>query len=110
MEKRQRVESKVLTVMIYPIVLVAFCLLAVVILTTKVIPTIGSADPAGGPGIAVDHAAVDEPQQCPDELAGAVSDGGDGHPRHGRRGGSSAPSGGPFCATGSCCRCPCSGR
>jgi len=41
MEKRQRVESKVLTVMIYPIVLVVFCLLAVVILTTKVIPTIG---------------------------------------------------------------------
>ncbi len=41
MEKRQRVESKVLTVMIYPVVLVVFCLLAVVILTTKVIPTIG---------------------------------------------------------------------
>ncbi|MBM4029907.1 MAG: type II secretion system F family protein [Planctomycetes bacterium] len=42
MEKRQRVESKVLTVMIYPIVLVVFCLLAVLILTTKVIPTIGA--------------------------------------------------------------------
>jgi type II secretory pathway component PulF len=41
MEKRQRVESKVLTVMIYPVVLVAFCLLAILILTTKVIPTIG---------------------------------------------------------------------
>jgi len=41
MEKRQRVQSKVLTVMIYPVVLVCFCLLAVVILTTKVIPTIG---------------------------------------------------------------------
>jgi type II secretory pathway component PulF len=41
MEKRQRVESKVLTVMIYPAVLVVFCLLAVLILTTKVIPTIG---------------------------------------------------------------------
>jgi general secretion pathway protein F len=41
MEKRQRVESKVLTVMIYPIVLVAFCLLAILILTTTVIPTIG---------------------------------------------------------------------
>jgi type II secretory pathway component PulF len=41
MEKRQRVESKVLTVMIYPVVLLVFCLLAVVILTTKVIPTIG---------------------------------------------------------------------
>jgi len=41
MEKRQRVESKVLTAMIYPIVLVFFCLAAIVILTTKVIPTIG---------------------------------------------------------------------
>ena len=41
MEKRQRVESKVLTVMIYPVILVAFCLLAVIILTTTVIPTIG---------------------------------------------------------------------
>jgi len=42
MEKRQRVESKVLTAMIYPLVLVFFCLAAIVILTTKVIPTIGS--------------------------------------------------------------------
>lgn len=41
MEKRQRVESKVLTAMIYPLVLVFFCLAAIVILTTKVIPTIG---------------------------------------------------------------------
>jgi len=41
MEKRQRVESKVLTAMIYPIVLIVFCLLAVAILTTTVIPTIG---------------------------------------------------------------------
>ncbi len=41
MEKRQRVESKVMTAMIYPVVLTVFCLLAVVILTTKVIPTIG---------------------------------------------------------------------
>ncbi len=41
MEKRQRVESKVLTAMIYPIVLVFFCLAAIVILTTKVIPPIG---------------------------------------------------------------------
>lgn len=41
MEKRQRVESKVLTAMIYPIVLVCFCLLAILILTTKVIPKIG---------------------------------------------------------------------
>jgi general secretion pathway protein F len=41
MEKRQRVESKILTAMIYPIVLVFFCLGAIVILTTKVIPPIG---------------------------------------------------------------------
>jgi len=41
MEKRQRVESKVLTAMIYPIVLVFFCLAAILILTTKVIPPIG---------------------------------------------------------------------
>ena len=41
MEKRQRVESKVMTAMIYPIVLVVFCLVAILILTTKVIPTIG---------------------------------------------------------------------
>lgn len=41
MEKRQRVESKVLTAMIYPVVLIVFCLLAILILTTKVIPTIG---------------------------------------------------------------------
>jgi type II secretory pathway component PulF len=41
MEKRQRVESKVLTAMIYPIVLVFFCLGAIVILTTMVIPPIG---------------------------------------------------------------------
>jgi type II secretory pathway component PulF len=41
MEKRQRVEAKVLTAMIYPIVLVVFCLFAVLILTTKVIPKIG---------------------------------------------------------------------
>ena len=41
MEKRQRVEGKVLTAMIYPIVLVCFCILAILILTTKVIPKIG---------------------------------------------------------------------
>ena len=41
MEKRQRVEAKVLTAMIYPIVLVFFCLAAILILTTKVIPPIG---------------------------------------------------------------------
>ena len=41
MEKRQRVESKVITAMIYPIVLIFFCLAAILILTTKVIPNIG---------------------------------------------------------------------
>ncbi|HUT28477.1 MAG TPA: type II secretion system F family protein [Sedimentisphaerales bacterium] len=41
MEKRQRVESKVMTAMIYPIVLVLFCIVAILILTTKVIPKIG---------------------------------------------------------------------
>ena len=41
MEKRQRVESKVMTAMVYPIVLILFCLAAILILTTKVIPTIG---------------------------------------------------------------------
>jgi general secretion pathway protein F len=41
MEKRQRVESKVMTAMIYPIVLIIFCLVAILVLTTKVIPNIG---------------------------------------------------------------------
>jgi type II secretory pathway component PulF len=41
MEKRQRVESKVLTAMIYPMVLILFCIAAILILTTKVIPKIG---------------------------------------------------------------------
>lgn len=41
MEKRQRVESKVMTAMIYPIVLVCFCIAAILILTIKVIPSIG---------------------------------------------------------------------
>ncbi len=41
MEKRQRVESKVVTAMIYPFVLLFFCMVAILILTTTVIPTIG---------------------------------------------------------------------
>ena len=41
MEKRQRVESKVMTAMIYPIVLICFCIVAILILTVKVIPSIG---------------------------------------------------------------------
>lgn len=41
MDKRQRVESKVVTAMIYPIVLIMFCIAAILILTTQVIPKIG---------------------------------------------------------------------
>ena len=41
MEKRQKVESKVLTAMIYPIVLIIFCLVSVLVLTAAVIPRIG---------------------------------------------------------------------
>jgi len=41
MEKRQRVESKVITVMIYPAAMLVFCTVAIVILTTKVIPSVG---------------------------------------------------------------------
>ncbi|MHC4571355.1 MAG: type II secretion system F family protein [Planctomycetota bacterium] len=40
MEKRQRVESKVMTAMIYPIVLILFCIVAILVLTTFVIPKI----------------------------------------------------------------------
>ncbi len=41
MEKRRRVESKVTTAMVYPVVLISFCIAAILILTTKVIPKIG---------------------------------------------------------------------
>ncbi len=41
MEKRRRVESKVMTAMIYPLVLILFCFAAVLVLTIKVIPKIG---------------------------------------------------------------------
>jgi len=41
MEKRQRVESKVMTAMVYPMVLIMFCIAAIVVLTTTVIPKIG---------------------------------------------------------------------
>jgi len=41
MEKRRRVESKVITAMIYPAAMLIFCTVSIVILTTKVIPTIG---------------------------------------------------------------------
>ena len=40
MEKRQRIESKVMTAMIYPIVLFLFCIAAILVLTTIVIPKI----------------------------------------------------------------------
>jgi len=40
MEKRQRVESKVKTAMVYPAFLTVFCLIAILILTMKVIPSI----------------------------------------------------------------------
>jgi type II secretory pathway component PulF len=41
MEKRHRVESKVITAMIYPLILVIFCLAAVIFLTSSVVPKIG---------------------------------------------------------------------
>ena len=40
MEKRHRLESKMVTVMIYPFILLAVCLIAVLFLTIRVIPTI----------------------------------------------------------------------
>ncbi|MFA5553094.1 MAG: type II secretion system F family protein [Phycisphaerae bacterium] len=40
MEKRQRVESKIITAMVYPIILILFSLAAVIFLTTAVIPKI----------------------------------------------------------------------
>jgi type II secretory pathway component PulF len=48
MEKRQRVEAKVKTAMIYPMVLVVGCVVAVTILTTMVIPKIGKQIEATG--------------------------------------------------------------
>jgi type II secretory pathway component PulF len=48
MEKRQRVESKVITAMIYPIVLLIFCLVAIMVLTTLVIPKIAEQIARGG--------------------------------------------------------------
>jgi general secretion pathway protein F len=41
MEKRRRVEAKVMTAMVYPIVLIFFCIAAILVLTTQVIPKIG---------------------------------------------------------------------
>jgi len=42
MEKRQRIESKMVTVMIYPAILICFCIGAVIFLTIKVIPVIAA--------------------------------------------------------------------
>jgi general secretion pathway protein F len=42
MEKRRRVEAKIKTAMVYPVVLVFFCLAAILVLTTTVIPKIGN--------------------------------------------------------------------
>ncbi len=41
MEKRQKVESKVITAMVYPAILIVFCLAVILILTIAVIPKIG---------------------------------------------------------------------
>lgn len=41
MEKRQKVESKIITAMIYPAILILFALVVVIFLTTAVIPVIG---------------------------------------------------------------------
>ncbi len=40
LEKRQRVETKIITVMIYPVILIVICIAALLILTTAVIPKI----------------------------------------------------------------------
>jgi len=40
LEKRQWVETKIITVMIYPVILIAVCIIALLILTTAVIPKI----------------------------------------------------------------------
>ncbi|MFC1792856.1 type II secretion system F family protein [Planctomycetota bacterium] len=42
MEKRRRVEAKIKTAMVYPVVLIIFCIVAILVLTTTVIPKIGN--------------------------------------------------------------------
>ena len=42
MEKRQRLESKMVTAMVYPVILLCFCIGAVIFLTIKVIPVIAT--------------------------------------------------------------------
>jgi len=48
MQKRRRVETKVITAMIYPFILIFFCIAAILILTIKVIPSIGEQIKAAG--------------------------------------------------------------
>jgi len=48
MEKRQRIESKMVTAMIYPAALLAICFFAVIFLTIKVIPVIAEQIQAAG--------------------------------------------------------------
>lgn len=48
MEKRQRVQGKIVTAMIYPAVLICFCIFAVIFLTTAVIPKIAEQIARGG--------------------------------------------------------------
>ena len=48
MEKRQKVESKAITAMVYPAFLILFCLAAVIILTTTAIPKIAAQIAATG--------------------------------------------------------------
>lgn len=48
MEKRQRVESKAITAMVYPAFLILFCMAAVIILTTTAIPKIAAQIAATG--------------------------------------------------------------
>jgi len=48
MEKRQKVESKAITAMVYPVILILFCLAAVIILTTTAIPKIAAQIAATG--------------------------------------------------------------
>ena len=42
MEKRQRVASQLITAMVYPIILMVFCLIVIIVLTTVVIPKIAT--------------------------------------------------------------------
>ena len=107
MEKRQRVESKVMTAMIYPIVLILFCIAAILILTTKVIPTIGEQIKRAGqelPWITkqlmnVGYVLTSWWLLVVIAVIVAIVWGLNGF---------SKPSAAHICATSSCCRCRCS--